>query len=296
MRLNILILTIFLLFINGCANKSQYQIEYEKIKGKAMFEDFDIKMYEKNKSDIKNQEIKEKECLEKAEKDFDDLFDYLFNYELYHENKENCVKKKIENEQGYVSVGYGKKVRKTSSKRGYIDYIEYDKPSLLEETKSYYPNAQIKRYILMFRNRGFLIQTIEFDENKKITKNIDHDEKYKFKPHQLFKLIEKDYKDIDLWSDNTFIHRYTHDKKFYKDYQNLKVIFNEFVENIPLKEDDEPELYWIETVIEKDYEVNPYGKDLKIDLIINAQTGELMIYGKYELEDATDDVGNESIL
>ena len=80
MRLNILILTIFLLFINGCANKSQYQIEYEKIKGKAMFEDFDIKMYEKNKSDIKNQEIKEKECLEKAEKDFDDLFDYLFNF------------------------------------------------------------------------------------------------------------------------------------------------------------------------------------------------------------------------
>ncbi|NQY20266.1 MAG: hypothetical protein HRT40_02985 [Campylobacteraceae bacterium] len=251
MRLNILIMTFFILLANGCVNKSQYQIEYEKIKGKAMFEDFDIKMYGESQ------------------------------------------RKKIDE---FLYIEEGKKRRQTSSVRGYIDYIEYDKPSLLEEYIVYYLNGKIKDYVLKFRNSGFFITEIEFNENKKITKNIDYDEKYKYKPYQLFELIEKDYKEIDLWSDHTFISRYKHDKKFYKDYQKLKVIFNEFVENIPLKEDDEPELYWIETVIEKDYEVNPYGKDLKIDLIINAQTGELMIYGKYELEDATDDVGNESIL
>ena len=184
MRLNILIMTFFILLANGCVNKSQYQIEYEKIKGKAMFEDFDIKMYE--------------------------------------ENKKNGLR-------GHLNVGHGKNVRQTSSVRGYSDDIEYDKPSLLEEYKEYFTNLKIKKYFQNFRNNGFLIQTIEFDENKKITKNIDHDEKYKFKPYQLFELIEKDYKEIDLWSDHTFISRYKHDKKFYKDYQNLKVIFNEFV-------------------------------------------------------------------
>ena len=236
MKLNILILIIFLLFINGCVNKSQYQIEYEKIKGKAMFEDFDIKMYE--------------------------------------ENRRN-------NLRGHINVGHGKKVRQTSSVQDHIDYIEYDRPSLMEEYIEYYPNKKIKRYILSFRNDGFLIQTIEFDENKKITKNIDHEEKYAFKPHELFELIEKDYKEIDLLGKYTYIRRFKIDEKNYPLFLDEIKIHTEQTEYIKIEKDLTVDIYRIKAIDMQKYD--PLKASTEVEIIINAQTGEVMLYGSHEL-------------
>ena len=120
---------------------------------------------------------------------------------------------------------------------------------------------------------------MEFDENKKITKSIDYDKKYKFKPSEL---IEKDYKEIDLWVKYIEISRTDYKSKFYQGYQEDNKKYETFKEYIPIKKrgGGDLELYFIETI---NLDKNSIYDGTKIELIINAQTGKIMLYGDYRI-------------
>ena len=234
MKFKVFIFAVLMLFTNCFASKSHFQIEYEKIKGKTMYEDFDIKMYEKNKKDIDE----------------------------------------------YFSLGYGKNVRQISSKTEYLDYIQYDKPSVVEELKRYYPNKQIKTYILRFRNSGFFMTVIEFDKNKKITKNIDYDEKYAFKAHELFSLIETRFKEINLWAKETEIYRPRYYAKEYAYHIKKLERYDNLIVHVPMKIGEDLDVYFLRTVRKNNKNDKSIGT--VIELIVNAQTGEVLLYGTYK--------------
>jgi len=227
-----------LILFTACSFKSQDELFQAQQKGKTMFEDFDIKIYEKYKN---------------SENTYDD--------------------------EGYMFVGFGKWVRQFGYKKDYSEYIKYDKPSILEEGIEYYENGTIKKCILNFRNEGYDMSRKTFDENKKMTSNIDYDEKYAFSGYDLLELMEKKYQEVDMYSEETEVARMDLDIVDHQEYEEYKKNYDFYEEYIPIIKDTEVSYYVVTAIINTTVE-----KDIKkLEILINAQTGKVMLYGTIDI-------------
>lgn len=100
----------------------------------------------------------------------------------------------------------GTKIEQEIDKEFYNETIRPPLPILFISDKRYYKSGNLQSELIHFPNR-FLKNLKKYDENGKLTEEIDYDKPFKFNFEQLLKLIKKEKDTINLFDKNTSIGR-----------------------------------------------------------------------------------------
>ncbi|WP_010521469.1 hypothetical protein [Aquimarina agarivorans] len=114
-------------------------------------------------------------------------------------------KNKIDGEYNFV-LDDGTKIRQSSSKVDYSEYITPPPPELYHTYNEYFKNGNLKSNLISFPN-DFSKNYKEFDINGKLIEEINYDKPFKSSFKQLLELIKNEKDSIDIFDKNTLITR-----------------------------------------------------------------------------------------